>query len=108
MRSLIILQRGHLTFSLLVDCEELVTDGIISHTASRISRRLEGIRISYTSLVFVAAELPQDVLSVGGAYADLRKTRQPLGHHIQLGSHLKKTETLETVFWFFFFWIEHK
>lgn len=37
----------------------------------------------------MAAELPQDVLSVGGAHADLREPGQPLRHRVQLAAHLQ-------------------
>jgi len=44
--------------------------------------------VSYTGFVLVSTELPEDVLSVGGAYADLRETRQPLRCRVELGAHL--------------------
>lgn len=45
--------------------------------------------VSYTGFVLMAAELSQDVLSMGGAHADLRETRQPLRCHVELGTHLR-------------------
>lgn len=45
--------------------------------------------VSYTGFVLMAAELSQDVLSMGGAHTDLRETRQPLRCHVELGAHLR-------------------
>lgn len=46
---------------------------------------------SYTGFVLMAAQLSEDVLAVGGAYGDLRETRQALRRHIELGAHLRHT-----------------
>lgn len=46
---------------------------------------------TYSGFILVAAELSEDVLSMGGAYADLREAQQSLGRHIELGAHLRST-----------------
>lgn len=46
---------------------------------------------SYTGLVLLSAELPQHMLGMGGACADLREARQSVRRHIELSSYLQKS-----------------
>lgn len=46
----------------------------------------------YKGFVLVVAEFLEDVLGVGGAYADLGEPRQPLGRHVELSPDLWRAE----------------
>lgn len=59
--------------------------------------------VSYTGLALMAREFSQDMVSVGGAHADFRETRQAFWHHIELGAHLRGQEFNVLVNWGF--WI---
>lgn len=58
---------------------------------NHMSKTACAIVCTYSGFILVAAELSEDVLCMGGAYADLGEARQSLGRHIELGAHLRST-----------------
>lgn len=63
------------------------------HTYSKKKKKkLGNASVSYTGLSLMARELSQDMVSVGGAHADLRESRQAVRRHIKLGAHLPGRE----------------
>lgn len=49
--------------------------------------------MAYTGLALMAREFSQDMVSMGGAHANLRETRQAFRYHVQLGPYLQGRES---------------